>query len=111
MKKNTKLPSLLLASLAMSFQLAHASSRQASIDLGFERSQAIINALDRFRGDGYKPDNYRIIVNREDDAIEVIFVPRLTSDDPWTAKPSGLPEVHYYLGPSGKSIIRRLLGK
>ena len=110
MSRHTGIVLSFIASFALSFQMAHAADVQ-SIDLGMERSQAIVSALDRFRTDGYKTDGYRMVITQQEDSIEVIFVPRLTSDDPLSAKPSGLPEVHYYLDSSGKKVLRRLFGK
>lgn len=102
----------LLLSIAFTSFFQGARATDASlIDLGMTKSQAIVNALDRFRADGYKMDGYRIVVNQTSDIVEVIFVPALTSSDPFTAKPSDLSEVHYYLDASGKKVMRRLFGK
>jgi hypothetical protein len=88
------------------------ANEPVEIDLDLAKSQAILHASDRFKADGYQWQRYRMTIDAGSRGIEVIFVPpAMTGNDPWTAKPSTLPEVHYYLDAKGQTILRKLLGK
>ncbi|WP_154584899.1 hypothetical protein [Burkholderia pseudomallei] len=88
------------------------ASEQKSLGLGVDSSRAVFSALDRFRGDGYRQDGYRITINERLDGIEVVFIPPLKkSNNLIGVEQSDLPEIHYYLDSSGKKILKKLLGQ
>ena len=86
--------------------------RPHSIEISASQLTAMTTALDRFRSEGNKIDDYYALVVAGKDGTEVIFVPELVKSSNMVGfEKSSKPEIHYYLDITGLRVIKVLLGQ
>ena len=86
--------------------------RPHSIEISASQLTAMTTALDRFRSEGNKIDDYYALVVAGKDGTEVIFVPELVkSSNMVSFEKSSKHEIHYYLDVTGLRVIKVLLGQ
>ena len=93
--------------------IGHARGVDASrILLDPYQSQAIFNAIDRFRLDGYASSGYQIMINGRPGGIEVVFFSKIKDGDELVmGSPPGKPEVHYLMDEKGQQVLKKFFGR
>ena len=98
----------ILTTFLLFASLGHAEGSGASkIQLDPYRSQAIFNAIDRFKLDGYMSSGYQIVINSRPDGIAQIK----DGDELAMGSPPGKREVHYLMDAKGQQVLKRSFGR
>ena len=103
----------ILTTFLLFASLGHAEGSGASkIQLDPYRSQAIFNAIDRFKLDGYVSSGYQIVINSRPDGIEIVFFAQIKDGDELAVgSPPGKREVHYLMDAKGQQVLKRSFGR
>ena len=103
---------LLLIFLSAPQRALSEGSKPISIELSASQLTPMATALDRFRSDGNKISDYRVLLISRTDGTEVVFVPELVKSSNMIGfERSTKPEVHYYVDVAGLKITKALFGK